>query len=165
MAQVGHTDPKFSLRVYSHPMSSNPGERARLKALAAGERTTEMAQVRIDRLGGPAFEAAIRRCLRSRGGRACRAEVLAALAEELSGRLDALDLEILPSGSTRWEAHVGKARQRLVRRGALRKDSPRGVWELCDRGPAAEFVRPGPAAVGNRGRTMSAAEPASKNSS
>lgn len=135
MGQLGHTHPGFTSRVYSDPMSSNPGERARLKA-PAGERTTEMAEVRIDRLDGAALEAAIRRCLRFRGGRARRAEVLAALAEELRDRLDVLDLEVLPSGATRWEAQVGKARQRLARRGMLKDDSPRGVWELRDRGPA-----------------------------
>lgn len=33
MAQIGHTDPQFTLRVYAHMMRRNPHERARLKAL------------------------------------------------------------------------------------------------------------------------------------
>jgi integrase len=33
MAQLGHTDPKFTLRVYTHMMRRGPAERARLKAL------------------------------------------------------------------------------------------------------------------------------------
>ena len=37
MAQLGHTDPKFTLRVYTHLMRRNPTERARLKALVAGD--------------------------------------------------------------------------------------------------------------------------------
>ncbi len=37
MAQLGHTDPKFTLRVYTHLMRREPGERARLKALVHGE--------------------------------------------------------------------------------------------------------------------------------
>ena len=37
MAQLGHTDPKFTLRVYTHTMRRGPGERARLKALMRGE--------------------------------------------------------------------------------------------------------------------------------
>lgn len=37
MAQLGHTDPKFTLRVYSHLMRRNPAERAQLKALVYGE--------------------------------------------------------------------------------------------------------------------------------
>lgn len=37
MAQIGHTDPKFTLRVYTHTMRRGPAERARLKALMRGE--------------------------------------------------------------------------------------------------------------------------------
>lgn len=36
MAQLGHTDPAFTLRVYSHMMRRSPGERERLKALVEG---------------------------------------------------------------------------------------------------------------------------------
>ena len=36
MAQLGHTDPKFTLRVYTHMMRRGPDERARLKALVRG---------------------------------------------------------------------------------------------------------------------------------
>ena len=36
MAQLGHTDPKFTLRVYAHLMRREPGERARLQALVTG---------------------------------------------------------------------------------------------------------------------------------
>lgn len=37
MAALGHTDPKFTLRVYTHLMRRDVAERARLKALVAGE--------------------------------------------------------------------------------------------------------------------------------
>jgi hypothetical protein len=37
MAQLGHTDPKFTLRVYTHLMRRDPAERARLSALVHGE--------------------------------------------------------------------------------------------------------------------------------
>jgi hypothetical protein len=36
MAQLGHTDPKFTLRVYAHVMRRGPGERRRLEALVSG---------------------------------------------------------------------------------------------------------------------------------
>lgn len=38
MAQLGHTDPKFTLRVYTHMMRRSAGDRQRLKALVRGER-------------------------------------------------------------------------------------------------------------------------------
>jgi integrase len=36
MAQLGHTDPRFTLRVYTHLMSRREGERERLEALVMG---------------------------------------------------------------------------------------------------------------------------------
>lgn len=36
MVQLGHTDPGFSLRVYTHMMRRDPGERERLRALVMG---------------------------------------------------------------------------------------------------------------------------------
>lgn len=46
MAQLGHTDPKFTLRVYTHMMRRSTGERERLKALVRGDRddTEELRQ-------------------------------------------------------------------------------------------------------------------------
>jgi integrase len=38
MAQLGHTDPKFTLRVYTHMMRRSPAERARLKLLVRDDR-------------------------------------------------------------------------------------------------------------------------------
>ena len=42
MAQLGHTDPKFTLRVYTHLMRRDPAERARLKVLVHGETPTRV---------------------------------------------------------------------------------------------------------------------------
>jgi hypothetical protein len=36
MAQLGHTDPSFTLRIYAHAMRFSDEERARLKALVEG---------------------------------------------------------------------------------------------------------------------------------
>ena len=37
MGQLGHTDPKFTLKVYTHMMRRSPGERERLTALVKGD--------------------------------------------------------------------------------------------------------------------------------
>jgi integrase len=37
MEQLGHTDPKFTLRIYAHVMRFSDEDRARLKALAEGQ--------------------------------------------------------------------------------------------------------------------------------
>lgn len=39
VAQLGHVDPKFTLRVYTHAMQRDKGARERLKALVMGEQT------------------------------------------------------------------------------------------------------------------------------
>jgi integrase len=48
MAQLGHTDPKFTLRVYTHLMRRDPTERARLKALVNAEPTDADADERAE---------------------------------------------------------------------------------------------------------------------
>lgn len=38
--QLGHTDPKFTLRIYAHVMGFSEEDRARLKALAEGRESS-----------------------------------------------------------------------------------------------------------------------------
>lgn len=136
MHQLGHTDPAFTLRVYTHLMSREPGERARLKALVNGERVVAIsppgAAVRV--LACTAYELPILRALSERGGSARRGEVRAAVLSEVAGLLGDLDRETLPSGEPRWEARFDKARSNLREQGCLRSDSRRGLWELSDAG-------------------------------
>ncbi len=135
MAQLGHTDPGFTLRVYTHAMSRDPAERARLKALVEGERESE------EPLPSPpallpysAYELPILRALAELGGSAPRREVAAAVRERLGGRLGDLDREALPCGAPRWEMRIDVVRKQLIERGWLRADSRRGVWELAPTG-------------------------------
>lgn len=136
MAQLGHTDPAFTLRTYAHMMSREPGERARLKALVNGERVVavEAPQMPVRVLGCAAYELPILRALREQGGTARRGEVRAAVLSEVAGLLGEFDRQPLPSGEPRWEARFDKARSNLREAGCLRTDSPRGIWELADAG-------------------------------
>lgn len=133
MKQLGHTDPAFTLRVYSHMMSREPGERSRLKALVNGDRVAAVAfpaePPRL--LDCAAYELPILRALAERDGQAERREVRAAVLDAVEGRLTDLDRETLPSGEPRWEARFDKARSKLMGAGCLKSDSPRGVWELA----------------------------------
>lgn len=132
MGQLGHTDPSFTLRVYSHSMSRDPGERARLKALVKGELLAAQKSdgESLKPLDAPAFEQPILRVLAELGGGGQRREVLAAVGDLMSPRFTSADLERLPSGPLRWEAHACKARQKLVKAGSLKAKSSRGRWEL-----------------------------------
>lgn len=137
MKQLGHTDPAFTLRIYAHMMSREPGERARLKALVNGERVVAIPapEPSVALLDCAAYELPILRALADRGGSGRRREIQDAVADELIGSLSALDHETLPCGTEeRWEARLDKAREKLRRAGCLKADSPRGVWELADLG-------------------------------
>lgn len=136
MKQLGHTDPGFTLRVYSHLMSRDPGERKRLKALVRGERVLAKEPPLPQILDLAAYEGPIMRALADRGGRAGRKEIVGAVGEALARRHSERDLELLPSGPPRWKARVPRAKTRLVERGWIEADSSRGEWALSRVGRA-----------------------------
>jgi hypothetical protein len=80
------------------------------------------------------YEIPILRYLEERGGRAPSREVVEAVGEALDGKLTELDKQPLKSGDIRWENRAAFVRLRLVERGELVKKSPRGTWEISDRG-------------------------------
>jgi Mrr N-terminal domain len=80
------------------------------------------------------YEIPILRYLEERGGRAPSREVVEAVGEALSDKLTELDRLPLKSGDIRWENRAAFVRLRLVERGELEKKSPRGTWEISDKG-------------------------------
>jgi integrase len=134
MRQIGHTDPEFTLRVYTHMMSRDKAERERLRGLVRGERVIARTAPPPKSVDLAEYEAPIVAALAERGGRAPRREILAAVAEAMAARHSVADLEELPSGGPRWQPRLGKARTRLVNRGWLEATTWRGNWELTERG-------------------------------
>jgi integrase len=136
MRQIGHVDPTFTLRVYTHLMSRDPVERKRLEALVGGERVIAYQPPPPQSLDLAAYELPILRVLAERGGQASRGEVLAAIEEAMAGHHGEHDLEALPSGPPRWQPRVGKVRARLVERGwlAVNGRGPGCEWELTELG-------------------------------
>lgn len=80
------------------------------------------------------YEMPILRYLDERGGRAPSREVVEAVGKALGGKLTELDKQPLKSGDIRWENRTAFVRLRLVERGELVKKSPRGTWEISDKG-------------------------------
>lgn len=80
------------------------------------------------------YELPILRYLEGCGGRAPSREVTEAVGEALASRLTALDKQRLQDGSIRWQKRAAFVRLRLVQRGDLVKDSPRGTWEISENG-------------------------------
>lgn len=80
------------------------------------------------------YETPILRVLEERGGRAPTREVVQAVGEIVRDRLTDLDKAALASGDIRWENRVQFTRLRMIEHGLLQKDSPRGTWEISDKG-------------------------------
>jgi len=72
--------------------------------------------------------------LMERGGSGHATEVTDAVGERLADRLTDLDKGNLDSGEVRWRNRTQFTRLTLRKRGLLKGNSPRGIWELTDEG-------------------------------
>jgi hypothetical protein len=70
------------------------------------------------------------------GGSGKVAEVLDRVGKKMKGVLKKPDYEPLASGpdNPRWRNAAQWARNSMVNEGLLKKDSPRGIWEISDKG-------------------------------
>ncbi|MGB9794776.1 winged helix-turn-helix domain-containing protein [Thermodesulfovibrio sp. 3462-1] len=70
------------------------------------------------------------------GGKAEMKDVLKLVHDKMKNILNKYDYEPLPSNSKqkRWENTAQWARNTMVNEGLLRSDSPRGIWELTEKG-------------------------------
>jgi hypothetical protein len=87
-----------------------------------------------------AYELPILRVLHQHGGRAPASEVIDEVGGIVADRLTPLDRDTLSTGGLRWQKRVQFSRLRLVERGLVKRDSPRGVWEISDDGRRALSV-------------------------
>lgn len=83
------------------------------------------------------YELPILRELARRGGSAPAREITEAVGKLLGDRLTARDRQRLHSGDIRWENRVHFTRLTLRKRGLIKGGSPRGTWELTERGHQA----------------------------
>lgn len=100
-------------------------QRQNLGRLQRGMRTRE-----------EAYYVPILQVLSEMGGSGKVAEVLDRVGKKMKGMLKKPDYESLASGtdSLRWRNTAQWARNAMVNEGLLKKDSPRGVWEISDKG-------------------------------
>jgi len=70
------------------------------------------------------------------GGKAEMKDVLNLVHEKMKNIINSYDYEPLPSNpkQKRWENTAQWARNTMVNEGLLAKDSPRGIWEITDKG-------------------------------
>jgi Mrr N-terminal domain len=81
-----------------------------------------------------AYELPILRALHELGGKAPSREVIDRTGELLDGKLTAVDHETLDSGDVRWRNRAQFVRLSLIKKGDMKADSPRGVWEISVQG-------------------------------
>lgn len=80
------------------------------------------------------YERPLLKALVDAGGQAPYRDVVEAVGRELKDELLPADFETLTSGSIRWQSRLQFVRLRLIERGYLDKDAPRGVWGVTDEG-------------------------------
>lgn len=118
--------------------ASAPSRPTRPERPAAGSRRGKLSQ--------KAFRQPLLEVLRDMGGRAHVHDLRPVMEERMKPRLLPGDLALLSSGEPRWWNATQFVRHALREEGYLRSDSPRGVWELSEKGagfvagPRATFV-------------------------
>ncbi len=87
-----------------------------------------------DKLPEKEFRRPLMEILYASGGKARVEELRPILKERLEPRLRSADYEPVSTGDPRWWNAACWARNGLRRDGHLRDDSPRGLWELSEKG-------------------------------
>lgn len=72
--------------------------------------------------------------LTEKGGSATQKEAFEIIERKLSDKFNELDVGILNDGTVRWQKNTAFQKFRMVKTGFLRSDSPRGTWEITEKG-------------------------------
>lgn len=89
------------------------------------------------------YEMPLLQALVDAGGQAPYRDVVDAVGRQLKDRLMPADLENLSSGAVRWQSRLQFVRLRLIEKGLLDKNAPRGVWGITNAGRTAFEGREG----------------------
>lgn len=82
-----------------------------------------------------AYRMPILRALDEMGGRGTTADVVDRVGEMMEDQFTEWDRRMLPSGyDIRWRNKAQWARNAMVKEGLLASDSPRGTWEITEKG-------------------------------
>jgi len=114
--------------LFSARIPRKPSKRKRFPRLQRGLRTPE-----------DAFRRPILQTLVELGGSATMGQVLDRVGEKMKTILNDYDRRPLPSdpNTIRWRNGAQWCRNTLVQEGLLKADSPRGIWEISQKGMEA----------------------------
>lgn len=82
------------------------------------------------------YELPMLTALNNLGGTAAARAVVDRMEQILEGKLQPIDKEKITTGAIRWKNRTQFVRSKLIAENAMKKDSPRGVWEITDEGRA-----------------------------
>ncbi len=101
-----------------------------------GKRST---QHRGKRTKESEFIVPILKTINELGGSATTKAILKKVNQKMRKKLNDYDIEPVPSipSMTRWKQTAQMARMTMVKDGLLKKDSPRGTWEITEKGKKA----------------------------
>ncbi|MEM2905429.1 MAG: winged helix-turn-helix domain-containing protein [Candidatus Bathyarchaeia archaeon] len=101
--------------------------------IVAGERRRERA-ARGELTPQAEYDLPILEALVEMGGSGSTQQVLEKVYAKLRNRLTRKDLEMTRGTVVRWKNRAAWERFHLIRRGYLKRGSPRGIWEITDEG-------------------------------
>ena len=87
-----------------------------------------------ERLSGREFRKPLLRTIYEMGGSARMRDLYPVMKKHMTAVLLPGDFKNLSFGDRRWRNAIRRERLKLVDEGYLRDDSPRGIWELTDKG-------------------------------
>lgn len=129
---------------WKHNWNECPIEVIELKSalprLSAGKLPSARPSVARPRLRGKVtpereYRAPILATLMEMGGRGRVKDILKKVEAKMKDKLTKLDYGKLPSGAyVRWKNYAMWERLNMINDGLLKKDSPRGIWEITDKG-------------------------------
>lgn len=100
----------------------------------ASMESTAATQVQSRTVPGHEYRKPILEYLVASGGRGAAHDILEAVEQKMKPRLTQKDYELLRYGQIRWRTNAMYERKHLVMEGLLKKDSPRGIWEITEQG-------------------------------
>jgi hypothetical protein len=128
----------------AEPRTTSAGQRAASRSgISTSKRSKRVTRVRRqDRVRAPVgsilpeedYELPLLLSLIEVGGSGPSQEIVEMVGEKLANKLTDLDKEALASGAIRWRNRVQFVRLRLIQRGLMNRDAPRGIWQISDQG-------------------------------
>jgi hypothetical protein len=131
-ATAAHEKPQADLADRPAPAPAS----SRRAAASASSRTRGKTRTRVSSsalLPEANYRLPILRALSDAGGRMATSEAIAAVGEIVYDQLMAADLE-LQGNKPRWQQRIQFTRLRLIDDELMKKDSPRGMWEISEAG-------------------------------